>query len=136
MLPEPREPVLAPHPTPPFLRKRVHRFVAGIFALCVVQAGLLLAGAGSRPFLLTVVFAVVPGIAGCVYTTWFLLTWHRATARAKIPGELRCWECGYSLDGHGEAGTCPECGKTFDAHATRAMWRGYSRRGRDDRPPA
>lgn len=131
---EPREPVLSPHPTPPFLRRRLRLFIGIALAVSLMQVVLLVFGLRTRPMWITVAFTITPSIAGCVYTTWLVLSWLRVSRRAQTAGDLLCWECGYSLEGLPGSGNCPECGRTFDVEATRKLWRDYSRRHGDGQP--
>lgn len=78
-------------------------------------------------------FAVVP--VGATFATTLLmvfsmklLTRRRDLARDRLYEAVRqaeyrvCPRCCFDLRGHGERGTCPECGRPFDSANLRATW--------------
>ncbi len=55
-----------------------------------------------------------------------LLGWRRRRRlyhRVRQSDHRICTSCLYSLAGHGDAGTCPECGQSFTADKLRETWR-------------
>lgn len=51
-----------------------------------------------------------------------LWIWRRLYQRVERSDSRLCLDCGYDLRGSGEAGTCPECGVSFEIAEVRKRW--------------
>jgi len=70
----------------------------------------------------------LPAIPISIVTTTFGAIWYSRRRTARIKRAVRaasgraCVGCVYNLDGLGDTGQCPECGRRFDTAADRRSW--------------
>jgi hypothetical protein len=110
---------------PPCLKWRLHRYLILLFVFVGIHVYVttfpcLWTWIGLDPRLKFVGYVVYGPLLG------MLIIWYtrgdRATKRRIADGELPCWHCGYDLQHTASPGTCPECGRHFEAVETRAAW--------------
>jgi len=65
--------------------------------------------------------AMAPGIL--LVTLWIVLRGYRRIKPAVVAASGRaCVGCVHDLNGLGNSGTCPECGRAFDLAADQRSW--------------
>ncbi|HUU83653.1 MAG TPA: hypothetical protein VM243_09135 [Phycisphaerae bacterium] len=57
------------------------------------------------------------------WTIWPRVAFSRLRAKLLANEHLLCLSCGYPLKGLPARHTCPECGRPYEAEATRDAWR-------------
>lgn len=107
---------------PPFLKRRVAWFIFGSIAVGLVAPVVTLTLLGRVPMWAYITAVAIPGVLSGAIGGWFGVAVKREFQAASRVGGRRCWNCGYVLEGLGEAGTCPECGKAYDLPGLRARW--------------
>lgn len=111
---------------PGFIRRRYALLLGCSFVLNGIFA-LMLALPLDRTLDLLLILSFLT--SACVSTiVWILFLnrcdqiSHHATTRLG----LRCWECGYAIDGLVDTSKCPECGMHYDENSLRTRWHQFS----------
>jgi len=110
---------------PPVIRTSVRNYVLAILAVCALGLGFIL----SRDWL-GVPYEPYGRYGGLVITLvpLFLIVAMFIFSRRRLRRHFHeargrlCTHCAYNLTAMSDHGTCPECGKAFDAEADKAMW--------------
>jgi protein-S-isoprenylcysteine O-methyltransferase Ste14 len=70
----------------------------------------------------------LPGIPVVIVLATFGTIWYSRRSKARMKRSVQaaagrvCVRCVYNLEGLGEAGECPECGRRFDIVVDRRSW--------------
>lgn len=107
---------------PAYLRRRIVWFVLMSIGLGVIAPLVSWLGSGKMPMWAFIAAVSIPGIASGFIWSWYGLALSREQKKAVALGGRLCWQCGYSLEGIAASGTCPECGKGYDAADLRKRW--------------
>ena len=110
---------------PPVIRKQVRNAVLATIILGLAAPALVMLrdplGIPYEPWgrYGPIAFGLMP-----IVLVWPLLVLSRRRMRRQFHEALGrlCTHCAYNLTALSERGTCPECGKPFDAQADKAMW--------------
>jgi hypothetical protein len=106
---------------PGFLRRRYGWIFVVTLVWNVGTAALLVTPLGKSHTSALVIMLLVGALAASVVWIAFGAMCERVAKDATTRLGLRCWKCGYKLDGI-EKPVCPECGDKFEAVALREQW--------------
>ena len=117
--------LVTPYTGPPVLW-RTSRWCLALACLCVAASfaivilrGTLLSNRQAWQRFAIMSFGFAPALV--IYPIGYLI--QRRTLRAWRLAEGRlCARCGYELTAHPDAGTCPECGNSYDLERDAHLW--------------
>lgn len=116
---------------PGFLRRRYRWIILGTLVWNASAVGLLMTPLGRGFSSVFIIMLLTGAFAGTLAWIMFNATCERVGREATTRLGLRCWQCGYQLDGLADP-VCPECGERFEEAELRSRWQRFvdwARRG-------